>query len=174
MLYVLLKDSQVLNVLWTDDLNFVKVWVRSYFNNEIESLKYCPLNKKEKSVDYIIEETPDSYCLVKALETVNSGYIYDTTELLQEKVSEVKWLEFNGKADCVDWGCDYIHSTNLMFDNNKRILRRLDGDTIYKIMDKIHQIIQTKVVWNREEYVHVVSQIIRDFGNKIAKQFKLD
>lgn len=173
-------ECAVLNVLYTDDAHFANDWVRSYLKMQIASLEYTPKGKGEKSVGYIIEETPGSFVLVKVVDQLHPGYIYNTTETIHTKLFEIEVLPFSQSLHSIHHDAQFEPTSTaraMKFDINKRALKKMDSHTMYKVMCKICRTIGTKMTWYRDEYMDVLSHIIRSAesnGVDVSLNKKLD
>lgn len=164
------KEQQVINLIYGDNIYITKAWVLEYLNNEKESLTMCPNEDKYIShISYKIEEINyNAWELIKLYKRVNKGYIYNTSERLQEHIFTVKIMEFNGNQESK---VGDIQVNNIWRDLNNeinnRVLKQLDKESLYQVMIKIQEQVNIKSIWNRNEYTSLISETIKDFKKEL-------
>lgn len=178
-MYVVIKKEgekeKVINLLYGDDDTFVRKWVITYLNEEIESLTQCPSPKNYKDIVYEIHSNVDEFLLIRKYTKVSSGFIYNSVEKGMEEMFSMRYLEYDNTNDILDTNTTSLN-WNLNTEINNRVLKQLDKQSLYQVMMKIQYALGTKKTWNKEEYTNVVCEVIKNFKKElyssIAKKMK--
>lgn len=173
------EKIEVLNVFYGDDTIVINNWIKEYINDDIESLKITPLSKDLRTVSYEIVENKNEYELVKRFKKINKGYIYNSSERLTESVYTINHLEYDGinKFNSEQYTLtDNSKWADINSEINNRVLKQLDKESLYQILNKIQTSIKVKSNWNYTEYTSLVSEILKTFKkdvySSLAKRLK--
>jgi nucleoid DNA-binding protein len=164
------KEQRVINIIYGDNIYITKAWILEYLNDEKESLSMCPNLEDIKYSTYKIEEHAyNIWKLNKIYKKINKGYIYNTSEKLQEDVFTIQMLEFNENTESQSLANIQINNTwrDLNNEINNRVLKQLDKESLYQVITKIQEKVQVKSVWNRNEYTALISETIKDFKKEL-------
>ena len=178
-MYIILKRSndneQILNIIYGQDDTIINKWIKEYLEQEIESLKMCPLEENIKNIIYEINEGINHYELIKREKRIRKGYIYNTSDKTANVVFSIKVLQYNSSHFLPN------AQSNLQWENvnseiNNRVLKQLDKESLYQVFVKLQRAIDTKKQWNRLEYISTISEITKSFRKElyssIAKKMK--
>jgi len=185
-MYIIIKTcdvshtkDEVLNILYGTDSTPVSTWVLEYLNQQIESLKICPIEKNIKNISYTVKNINGfNFELCKNYKKVNKGYVYNSSEKSTDIIQKIKVLEYNEThheaLHSVQFGSDMW--ANLNEEINNRVLKQLDKDTFYQVFQKIQNTIKKKHQWTHTEFTALVVDVIKDFKKElyssIAKRMK--
>jgi nucleoid DNA-binding protein len=163
------KEQRVINIIYGDNMYITKAWILEYLNNEMESLNMCP--NQDKYISYISykseQPTPNTWDFIKLYKKTNKGYIYNTSEKLQEQLFTLHIMEYTE---------DKENNTDIKVNNtwrdlnneiNNRVLKQLDKESLYQVMISIQEQIKIKSVWSRNEYTALISETIKDFKKEL-------
>jgi hypothetical protein len=178
-MYIILKRSneneQILNIIYGQDDTIINKWIKEYLEQEIESLKMCPLEENIKSIIYEINEGINDYELIKREKRIQRGYIYNTSDKTANVVFSIKVLQYNSSHFLPNVQSN-LQWENINSEINNRVLKQLDKESIYQVFVKLQRAIDTKTQWNRLEYISTISEITKSFRKElyssIAKKMK--
>ena len=178
-MYIIIQSvndqDHVINVSYGQDITVVNEWVKEYLEEQIESLKLCPLTQDIKNISFEILEQENQSVLVKRFKMVNRGYIYNSSQKLEEIVMKIKIMEFDGKAEIREFNASKMWN-NINEEINTRVIKQLDKDSLYQVFEKVQRMIKTKSKWTNTEYTGVIVEVIRDFKKElysnVAKKLK--
>jgi hypothetical protein len=179
-MYIIVKKfldgskDKVLNTFYGDNVTIVKEWIRGYISQEIDSLQMSPTPQNLRNIAYSIEENDDTFALVKSFKQIHKGYIYNSSERVQQTLYNIDLLECEGKFE------ESLKKNDLwvnLNDNiNNRVLRQMDKDSLYQVFIKIQSGIHKKESWNHTEFTSLISEIVKSFKkdlySSIAKRMK--
>ncbi len=182
-MHIILKNlnetKEVLNIFYGEDTYLINNWIKEYINDDIESFKNIPLNKNENTVSYEIVENKNEYELIKKLKQINKGYIYNSSEKLIKSIYTINVLEYDGvnKFNCEQYTLkENSKWADINGEINNRVLKQLDKESLYQILNKIQGSIKLKSSWNYTEYTSLVSEILKTFKkdvySSLAKRLK--
>jgi len=182
-MHIILKKIQekidVLNIFYGDDTILINNWIKEYINDDIETFKLEPLNKDVRSISYEITENQTNFELIRHIKKINKGYVYNSSERLTENVYTINLLEYSGANTFNIQKCNLKENTKWADINdeiNNRVLKQLDKESLYQILNKIQASIKVKSNWNYTEYTSLVSEILKifkkDLYSSIAKRLK--
>lgn len=182
-MHIILKKIQekidVLNIFYGDDTILINNWIKEYINDDIETFKLEPLNKDVRSISYEITENQTNFELIRHIKKINKGYVYNSSERLTENVYTINLLEYSGVNTFNIQKCNLKENTKWADINNEinnRVLKQLDKESLYQILNKIQASIKVKSNWNYTEYTSLVSEILKifkkDLYSSIAKRLK--
>lgn len=182
-MYIILKNNpyendEVINLFYCQDSTIVRAWVQEYIKTDIVSLMHCPLVEGVKAMTYELNDADKNLQLIKRYKRVNKGYIYNSSDRITEIVYSISILEF----DSENTG-DGLHASNdwknINNEINRRILGRLDKESLFQIFVKVQGYIDTKRSMTSTEYTGFISEIISKFKKelyssvaKVRKEFK--
>lgn len=182
-MHIILKKSceniEVLNIFYGDDENLIRNWIKEYINDDIESLKLCPLDKDIRSLSYETKTDKNITSLVRNIKRINRGYIYNSSERSSDIVYSIEHLEYDGMNKCNP--IQYTLKENNKWSEinneiNNRVLRQLDKESLYQVLIKIQNTLKEKSNWNYTEYTSLIAEIIKSFKKElyssIAKRLK--
>ena len=172
------KEQRVINIIYGDNMYITKAWILEYLNNEMESLNMCP--NQDKYISYISykseQPTPNTWDFIKLYKKTNKGYIYNTSEKLQEQLFTLHIMEYTE---------DKENNTDIKVNNtwrdlnneiNNRVLRQLDKESLYQVLRSIQNKMLLKESWDSFEFTNMISETIRTFKKQlysnIAKKLK--
>jgi hypothetical protein len=168
--------DEVINVIYGENESIAKQWITEHLVGEIERLSIEPKasDSDTKNVSYIVTDDSDTSTLIRKYKKVNRGYVYNTSEKVDEVVCSVRYLEFQGKALATE-GVSGMWS-DLNVEINNRVLKQLDKDSLFQVMNHIQQSVYAKSTWNKHEFTGMVSETIKDFKKElysnVAKKMK--
>jgi hypothetical protein len=167
-MFVLLREDsqgkQVINVLFGDDVGRIRKWIEDYLQSEINSYAYMPLKKDTRNVSYSYTcNGEDTYKLIKSYKQIHKGYVYNTSDKVQEVIYTIKFLEYQTK-DCMS----RAENGTLLWNDinaeiNNRVLKQLDKESLYQVMTEVHDRISFRGFWDKSEYTHMVTEVLKDF-----------
>jgi hypothetical protein len=173
------EKDEVLNVFYGNDTTVINNWIKDYINDDIESLKIIPLNKDIRAVSYETIENQNKIELIRKVKKVNKGYIYNSSERLTETIYTITTLEYDGinKFNNEQYTLkDNSKWADINNEINNRVLKQLDKESLYQILNKIQTSIKVKSNWNYTEYTSLVSEILKTFKkdvySSLAKRLK--
>jgi len=166
----------ILNTFYGDSETIVKEWIRNYLSQEIDSLELSPKPENLRNVSYSIEENDCLFSLIKSFKQIHKGYIYNSSERVQQTLFTIDLLEYNGN-NCFGESLKKNDLwVNLNDHINNRVLRQMDKDSLYQVFIKIQSGIHKKTSWNHTEFTSLVSEIIKSFKkdlySSIAKRMR--
>ena len=175
----LLSNSEdVLNIFYGDNDAYIESWINEYFEQEIECLKMIPYKEGIKfgSLDFFVEIKDDVYYLMKKYKVMLKGYLYNSSEKVEEKLFSVRCLKY----DNIDPFLNKIESQSLWNNINSevthRVMKRVDKDTLYKLNMKFESAIKTKNVWSSTELIMLQNELVhtykQDLYNSVVKKMK--
>ena len=169
MFIILRKEEnieKVINIIYGENESIVKKWVTGYLVDKIERLSVEPLLPDTKNTSYIVTDEPGVSNLIRKYKKVNRGYMYNSSDKVEEIVCSVRFLEFDGiltletSSVCGMW-------SDLNVEINNRVLKRLDKESLYQVMNRIQLSVYAKSIWNKDEYTGMVAEIIKDFKKEL-------
>lgn len=173
------ESNEVLNVFYGNDTNIINNWIKEYINDDIESLKVTPLSKDIRTVSYETIENNNKIELLKRIKKINKGYIYNSSEKLTETLYTITTLEYDGINTFNQEQYTLKENSKWADINNEinnRVLKQLDKDSLYQILNKIQGSLKVKSNWNYTEYTSLVSEILKTFKKEVysslAKRLK--
>jgi predicted DNA binding protein len=182
-MYIIIKTvdnkDQVLNILYGTDSTPVSAWVLEYLEQQVQSLKLTPISENIKNISYNVKNIDGfNFELIKNYKKVNRGYVYNSSEKLNETLQKIKILQYNEthieSLNSVQFGTDLW--ANLNEEINNRVIKQLDKDTMFQVFQKIQNTIKRKRNWTNIEFTALVVDIVRDFKKElyssIAKKMK--
>jgi hypothetical protein len=193
MFIVLKKDEdgteQVLNIFYGEDQHLISIssWIKEYIKEDIEVKKNeTPLtktsldgkvseeNRKYKEINYEIVDEKSFFKLIKKTKAIKKGYIYNSSERVSRDLYSIRILECNSNKIIFLENSD--HFNNINKEINNRVLKTLDKESLYQVLQKIQIGIYTKKQWNSSEYNGLVSETLKTFKkdmySSIAKKMK--
>lgn len=182
-MYIIIKTvdnkDQVLNILYGIDSTPVSAWVLEYLEQQVQSLKLTPVSENIKNISYTVKNIDGfNFELIKNYKKFNRGYVYNSSEKLNETLQKIKILQYNEihveSLNSVQFGTDLW--ANLNEEINNRVIKQLDKDTMFQVFQKIQNTIKQKRNWTNIEFTALVVDIVRDFKKElyssIAKKMK--
>lgn len=173
------ESNEVLNIFYGDDTTVINNWIKDYINDDIESLKNIPLCKDVRAVSYETIETGNKIELIKRVKKIYKGYIYNSSERLIETVYTITTLEYNGinKFNQEQYTLkENSKWADINTEINNRVLKQLDKESLYQVLNKIEGCLKVKSNWNYTEYTSLVSEILKTFKkdvySSLAKRLK--
>jgi len=156
----------VLNIIYGDNEDYIKKWISLYFDNIIE--------KKEKvdNQEFFVEIENGIYYLVKKTNIIVKGYIFNTPQLVTEKLFSVRYLKFDETKEkaLLKTLSDNIKLNELnglypeiSNDINHKVLEGIDKTSLYEIYCAFEGAIRTKETWNTTELVILQNKVTREF-----------
>ena len=178
-MYIIIKRSndneEILNIIYGQDDTLINKWIEEYLEQEIESLRMCPLEENLKNVVYEINRGINHYELIKREKRIHKGYIYNTSDKTANVILSIKVLEYNS-SNFLPNAQSNLQWENINSEINNRVLKQLDKESLYQVFVKLQRAIDTKKQWNRLEYISTISEIIKSFRKElyssIAKRMK--
>lgn len=183
MFIVLKKDQDrtenALNIFYGQDEHLISIgnWIKEYIKEDIEIREKgeTPEEKKKfKEIRYEIVDEKSCFKLVKKTKAIKKGYIYNSSERVATDLYSIRILECNSNKIIFLENSD--HFNNINREINNRVLKTLDKESLYQVLQKIQTGIYTKKEWNSTEYNGLVSEIIKSFKkdmySSIAKKMK--
>ena len=130
-----------------------------------------------RSISYEITENQTNFELIRHIKKINKGYVYNSSERLTENVYTINLLEYSGANTFNIQKCNLKENTKWADINNEinnRVLKQLDKESLYQILNKIQASIKVKSNWNYTEYTSLVSEILKIFTRSLPiKLFNL-
>lgn len=183
MFIVLKKDQdgteKALNIFYGQDEHLISIgnWIKEYIREDLEIRKggqTSEENKKFKEINYEIVDENNLFKLVKKTKAIKKGYIYNSSERVSTDLYSIRILECNSNK--IIFLENSEHFNNINREINNRVLKTLDKESLYQVLQKIQTGIYTKKEWNSTEYNGLVSEIIKSFKkdmySSIAKKMK--
>ena len=128
----------------------------------------------EKEIIYEIDDDSQSFKLIKRTKAIKKGYVYNSSEKVVKIIYSIKIVECNSNKIIFLENSD--HFNNINREINNRVLKNLDKESLYQVLQKIQIGICTKKQWNSTEYNSLISEIIKTFKkdmySSIAKKMK--
>jgi len=178
-MYIILRQApseidKILNIFYSSDITPIRNWVKEYINEEIESYKLAPNSSNIKNVFYELNDGEFCFQLLKRYKKINKGYVYNSSEKMTDIIYSISILEFDSNH------CKHLETSemwkNVNQEVNNRVLKQLDKDTLLQIIKKLEQRISTKNIWNKTEFVGLLTETLRssrkDLYSSIAKRLK--
>jgi hypothetical protein len=167
-MFVLLREDlqgkQVINILFGEDSGRVRKWIEEYLQTEIQSYAFMPLQKDTRNVSYsYICNGQDTYKLIKTFKKIYKGYVYNTSDKIQEVIYTIKFLEYKTK-DCMS----RTENGTLLWNDinaeiNNRVLKQLDRESLFQVMTEVQDRIPLRGTWDKSEYTTMVTEVLKDF-----------
>jgi hypothetical protein len=182
MFIVLKKDNEkdeVLNIFYGQDehMTSIRSWIKEYIEEDIKTRKQNISDQEKKQFKEIIYEIDDdsqSFKLIKRTKAIKKGYVYNSSEKVVKIIYSIKIVECNSNKIIFLENSD--HFNNINREINNRVLKNLDKESLYQVLQKIQIGICTKKQWNSTEYNSLISEIIKTFKkdmySSIAKKMK--
>lgn len=170
-MYIILKTSpsdndEIINIFYCNDLTIVRNWVRQYIETDIKSLEFCPRTEDLRNITYELNDADKNIQLIKKYKRISKGYIYNSCERIVDIIYSISILEFDSDKCVTGLSCSNQFQ-NVNNEINRRILRQLDKDSLFKVFMKIQERIHTKQTWNKTEYTCLVSETIKNFKKQL-------
>ena len=187
-MYIVLKtapsdNDEIVNVFYCEDLTVIRNWVRQYIETDIKSLEFCPVTQGLKNITYELNDACKNIELIRKYKRVSKGYIYNSSERIVDVIYSISILEFD--SDKCNDKCNDKCVTGLVSSNNwenfnneinKHVLRQLDKQSLFQVIMKLQQRINTKTHWNKTEYIGLVTETVKNFKkhlySSITKKMK--
>ena len=182
-MFVILKKTvekdEILNIFYGQDelLTSIRKWVREYIEEDIKNKKLNDTNeeyKKFKEIIYEINDGNQSFELIKKTKATKKGYIYKVSERVSNVIYSINILECNSNKIIFLENSEYFNNINKEINN--RVLKHLDKESLFQVLQKIQTGVYTKKQWNSTEYTGLVSETIKTFKkdmySSIAKKMK--
>ena len=178
-MFIILKKrfdtDEILNVFYGQDETLVRKWIKNYIEEEIESLNLSPVSEGIKNVTYTIDDSEKNIKLIKKYKKVNKGYIYNSSEKLDEVMYTIITMEYSGNTEFYGLNANEPWN-NINNEINNRVLKQLDKDSLYQVLLTLQTKINTKESWNKIEYTNLISETIKSFKKElyisVAKKLK--
>lgn len=182
MFIVLKKDNEkdeVLNIFYGqyEHMTSIRSWIKEYIEDDIKTRKQNISDQEKKQFKEIIYEIDDdsqSFKLIKRTKAIKKGYVYNSSEKVVKIIYSIKIVECNSNKIIFLENSD--HFNNINREINNRVLKNLDKESLYQVLQKIQIGICTKKQWNSTEYNSLISEIIKTFKkdmySSIAKKMK--
>lgn len=173
------KTEQVLNIFYGQDEHLISIgnWIKEYIKEDVEIRKNEKTVEENKKFKEIIYETIDEkgcFKLIKKTKAIKKGYIYNSSEKVTRELYSIKIIECNSNK--IIFLENSEHFNNINREINNRVLKTLDKESLYQVLQKIQTGIYTKKEWNSSEYNGLVSEIVKTFKkdmySSIAKKMK--
>lgn len=161
------------------DIETLEKWIDTFFQMEIESWTMCPDIKDTKTICYKIVKKDDTYDLVKQYKKIYTGYIYNTSEKINENICTLRVLEcdkavFTEEYENTSSKPDFWFKYNT--DINSSVLKQLDRESMYNIIVHMMQLTEQKPKRVYEEFLDTLTSslrtIKRDLYNTTVKRIK--
>lgn len=170
-MYIILKtapsdNDEIVNVFYCNDLTIIRNWVRQYIETDIKSLEFCPQAEDLRNITYELNDADKNVQLIKKYKRISKGYIYNSSERIVDIIYSISILEFDSDKCVTELSCSN-QSQNINNEINRRILRQLDKDSLFKVFMKIQERIRTKKTWNKTEYTGLVAETIKNFKKQL-------
>jgi hypothetical protein len=183
-MFIVLKKNedgteQVLNIFYGQDEHLISIgkWIKQYINEDIEIRKSevtSEENKKFKEIHYEIVDEQSCFKLIKKTKAIKKGYIYNSSERVTRDLYSIRIFECNSNK--IIFLENSEHFNNINREINNRVLKTLDKESLYQVLQKIQTGIYTKKQWNSSEYNGLVSETVKTFKkdmySSIAKKMK--
>ena len=181
-MFIILKNEQgkneILTMFYGQDelLKSIREWIKDYMNKDIEKRENdINSDKNIKEIVYEIEDEYDSFKLIKKLKVIKKGYIYNATEKQNNTIYSINILEYNENKN-INGLFSNQHFTNINMEINNRVMKKMDKDSLYGVIQNLQEKIFIKKNINTTEYVGVISEIIKTYKKEayssIAKKMK--
>lgn len=154
--------QQIINIFYGDDPVLVRTWISDYINEDIESRHMAPLPEGVRSVVYEMNDGEQSFELICRTKMIKQGYIYNSSEKRTEVLYTICALEYNSNNVLPGLTSDEMWG-NINNEINNRVLKQLDRDSLYQVVVKLQQAVNTRRQWNRTEFTSLLSDITRNF-----------
>lgn len=182
-MFVILKKTiekdEILNIFYGQDelLKSIREWIKEYIEQDIKNRKLNETPeeiKKFKEIIYEINDGHHSFELIKKTKATKKGYIYNVSEKVAKVLYSINILECNSNK--IIFLENSEHFNNINKEINNRVLKHLDKESLFQVLQKIQSGIYTKKQWNSTEYTGLVSETIKTFKkdmySSIAKKMK--
>ena len=182
-MFVILKKTiekdEILNIFYGQDelLKSIREWIKEYIEQDIKNRKLNETPeeiKKFKEIIYEINDGHHSFELIKKTKATKKGYIYNVSEKVANVLYSINILECNSNK--IIFLENSEHFNNINKEINNRVLKHLDKESLFQVLQKIQSGIYTKKQWNSTEYTGLVSETIKTFKkdmySSIAKKMK--
>jgi len=182
-MFVILKKTiekdEILNIFYGQDelLKSIREWIKEYIEQDIKNRKLNETPeeiKKFKEIIYEINDGHHSFELIKKTKSTKKGYIYNVSEKVANVLYSINILECNSNK--IIFLENSEHFNNINKEINNRVLKNLDKESLFQVLQKIQSGIYTKKQWNSTEYTGLVSETIKTFKkdmySSIAKKMK--
>jgi hypothetical protein len=182
-MFVILKKTiekdEILNIFYGQDelLKSIREWIKEYIEQDIKNRKLNETPeeiKKFKEIIYEINDGHHSFELIKKTKATKKGYIYNVSERVANVLYSINILECNSNK--IIFLENSEHFNNINKEINNRVLKHLDKESLFQVLQKIQSGIYTKKQWNSTEYTGLVSETIKTFKkdmySSIAKKMK--
>lgn len=167
--------QEILNVFYCDDVSLVRNWIRDYINEDIQSRQMCPLPKDTRSIVYEINDGDSEFELIRRTKMISKGYIYNGSERKTDVLYAICALEYKTERVLPGLTSDQMWG-NINDAINNRVLKQLDRDSLYQVVVKLQQAVNSRPRWNRLEFTSLLSDITRNFRkdlySTIAKRMR--
>jgi len=169
-MFVILKKTiekdEILNIFYGQDelLKSIREWIKEYIEQDIKNRKLNETPeeiKKFKEIIYEINDGHHSFELIKKTKATKKGYIYNVSERVANVLYSINILECNSNK--IIFLENSEHFNNINKEINNRVLKHLDKESLFQVLQKIQSGIYTKKQWNSTEYTGLVSETIKTF-----------
>lgn len=182
-MFVILKKTiekdEILNIFYGQDelLVSIRKWIKEYIEEDIKNKKLNDTTeeyKKFKEIIYEINDGHQSFELIQKTKATKKGYIYNVSERVTNVIYSINILECNSNKIIFLENSENFNNINKEINN--RVLKHLDKESLFQVLQKIQTGIHTKKQWNSTEYTGLVSETIKTFKkdmySSIAKKMK--
>jgi hypothetical protein len=156
------KIEDVINIFYGENESYINEWIVKYFEQEI-----LRLTNENGDADFFVELSESIFYLVKKYKKVSKGYIYNSTEKIDEKIQSIRLLDFDSSKQLA-----INASTNNLWNDinneiNHRIMKQIDHESLYQINMKFEGAIKTKNNWNSTELVMLQNEITKQHKKEL-------
>lgn len=182
-MFIILKKSnekdEILNIFYGQDehLTSIRSWIKEYMEEDINNRRSNETQEEKKQFKEIIYKINDghhNFELIKSTKAIKKGYVYNVSEKITNVIYSINILECNSNK--IIFLENSKHFNNINREINDRVLKHLDKESLYQVLQKIQTGICTKKQWNTTEYNGLVSETIKTFKkdmySSIAKKMK--
>jgi hypothetical protein len=173
------NNINIIKILKVDDKTSVQLWMNTYMLTQLESMRYAPNHENIKYVTYMIRsrENSDSLELIKQFKKVNKGYIYNSSEWLEEVIMSIDCIKCE---DNILYESSEIPKSQLWHDTNTeiniRVLQQLDYDSSINVISHFIKSSKSKSSSFQEEMTVLLSDSLkfvnRDLYNNVMRKVK--
>lgn len=159
----------VLNIFYGENNSFIDNWINEYLKQEIDSLNLQPYNKniKPKSIEYSIKTSDNEIHLIKKYKTILKGYIYNSSEKIEETLFSFRYLHFDGINTLLENTQNQTLWNGINSEISHRVLKQLDKDSLYNINLKFEAAIKTKEHWTSTELVMLKNELTKSYKKEL-------
>lgn len=160
-----IPEFEIINILFNKESDFAVNWVKEYLINDIISLKYKPLDKNIKNIEYYFTSTDsNSFHLKKKCKTLRKGYVYNSYEITEELVYTVKILKNDTKYE---ESVNYNNDTTLLWKNinieiNKRAIKKLNKCSLIEFVLSMNNEIYKKENFSKTDIILLQKTLLQN------------